>query len=174
MTGLLLLSVDGCTNYTVLSEAHRAQGNALQNNPTCDHNLVTGWYRFQGAAGDRMADKCVLQYRCGTERPVWLQGAHPGVTEGVVTRAVCYSYRDSCCTWRGDIKVKNCSSYYVYELQKLPSCSYRYCGNAGTGKLHSISECFKTKHKMRFKYVEVNTLKTTGKQEKHEDGAFLM
>ena len=140
MTGLLLLSVDGCTNHTVLSEVYRAQRNALQNNLTCDNNLVTGWYRFQGAAGDRMADKCVLQYRCGAERPGWLNGAHPGIAEGVVTRTVCYSYRNNCCDQRNVIKVKNCGSYYVYELPKSRSCSFRYCGNASAGKLHSISE----------------------------------
>ena len=129
-----LLSVDGCKSYTVLSEADRAQGNVLQNNLRCDDNLVTGWYRFQGAAGERMADKCVLMYRCGTEHPGWLDGTHPTVVEGVVTRRVCYTGGDSCCFSSNAIKVKNCSSYYVYELQKPLYCNRRYCGNAGTGK----------------------------------------
>ena len=76
-----------------------------------------------------MADKCVLVYRCGTERPFSLNGAHPAVTEGVVTRTVCSDClggSDSC--WvKNIIKVKNCSSYYVYEL---PRTYYRYFGNA--------------------------------------------
>ena len=142
---VLSLSVDGCLNYTVLNEADRAQGNALQNNLRCHDNLVTGWYRFQGAAGDRMPDKCVLQYRCGAYAPGWLDGIHPTVTEGVVTRKVCYHYNGDCCRWRNIIKVKNCSSYYVYEIQGLVnaySCG-RHCGNAGAGNLHSISELFK-------------------------------
>ena len=134
---LFLLEVDGCTNYTVLREADRAQGNAEPPHNKSDEDLVTGWYRFQGAAGDRMPDKCVLMYHCGTKYPGWLNGSHPTVAEGEVTRKVCYTDY-SHCWWRSNIiKVKNCSSYYVYELQRTtywrPS---RYCGNAGAGKLH--------------------------------------
>ena len=137
---MFLLSVDGCTNYTVLSEADRAQRNTLQNIVRCDNNLVTGWYRFHGAAGDRMADKCIPQFHCGTHAPGWLNGTHPTVADGVVTRKVCYHYSHTCCIWSNVIKVKNCSSYYVYELQRPSGCDLRYCGNAGAGKLHSISE----------------------------------
>ena len=133
---LFLLEVDGCTNYTVLREADRAQGNAESPHNKSDRRVVTGWYRFQGAAGDRMLDKCVFWYRCGTEHPGWLKGTHPTVAEGEVTRKVCYTYYIDCCWMSSIIKVKNCSSYYVYELQRTPDGNYRYCGNAGTGKLH--------------------------------------
>ena len=128
--------MDGCTNYTVLSEADRAQGNAQPPYSRNDYGLLTGWYRFQGAAGDRMPDKCVLMYRCGTEYPGWLNGSHPTVTEGMVTRTVCYSDYSDCCLGINIIKVKNCSSYYVYELQRTSRRYSRYCGNAGAGKLH--------------------------------------
>ena len=63
---LFPLQVDGCTNYSVLDEADRAQGNVLQSHWRSDNGLVTGWYRFQGAAGNRMPDKCVLRLRCCT------------------------------------------------------------------------------------------------------------
>jgi len=131
---LFLPEVDGCTNYTALSEANRAQGNAERPHEKDDNSLVTGWYRFQGVAGDRMPDKCVLLYRCGTKYPGWLNGTHPTVAEGEVNREVCYN-RDlgDCCGSSNIIKVKNCGSYYVYELQKT---LYRYCGNGGAGKLH--------------------------------------
>ena len=159
--------MDGCTNYAVLSEADRAQGNTLQNNLNhvkCDNNLVTGWYRFQGAAGDRMADKCVLMYRCGTKYPGWLDGTHPTVAEGVVTRKVCYHDWYSCCPYSTITRVKNCTSFYVYELQRPHHCNFRYCGNAGgAGKLHSISESFWTNLKIKFKHVVVNTPKTIRK-----------
>ena len=137
-----------CSNYAVLNEADRAQGNAMQDpyeNVKCDDNLVTGWYRFHGAAGDQMADKCVLKYRCGTWYPGWLNGTHPTVAEGVVTRKVCYSIHYNCCYWSNNIKVKNCGSYYVYELQKPPDCNLRYCGNAGAGKLPSKTDFFLNK-----------------------------
>ena len=133
---MFLLEVDGCTNYTVLSEADRAQGNAQPPYSKSDRGLVTGWYRFQGAAGDGIADKCVPMDRCGTNHRGWLDGMHPSVTEGVVTRTVCYSYLHVCCWLSNFIKVKNCSSYYVYELPRTPFKTSRYCGNAGVGKLH--------------------------------------
>ena len=130
---MFLLEVDGCINYRDLSEADRAQGNAQPPHNRNDTGLVTGWYRFRGAAGDRMPDKYVLTYRCGTVSPGWLNGSHPTAAEGVVTRTVFYSgYRSSC--WASNIiKVKNCNSYYVYELQRT---GFRYCGNVIAGKLH--------------------------------------
>ena len=132
---MFLLEVDGCTNYTVLSEADRAQG-STQHYDRDDSGLVTGWYRFQGAAGDRMPDKCVLMYRCGTKYPGWLNGTHPTVAEGVVTRTVCFSGWGSCCYRSNIIKMKNCNGYYVYELHRTTYWYSRYCGNAGAGKLH--------------------------------------
>ena len=132
---LFPLQVDGCTNYSVLDEADRAQGNVLQSHWRSDNELVTGWYRFQGAAGDRMPDKCVLRFRCGTTHPGWLNGTHPTIADGVVTRTVCFSGMTDCCLWHNIIQVKNCSSYYVYELQRPYLSNLRYCGNAGAGKL---------------------------------------
>ena len=126
--------MDGCKKYTVLKGADRSQGNTLQNNLRCDNNLVTGWYRFQGAAGDRMLDKCVLQYRCGTEHPGWLDGTHPTVAGRVVLLKVCFSGYRGCCDWSYYVRVQNCGSYYVYELKMPTTCNLRYCGNAGAGK----------------------------------------
>ena len=128
--------MDGCRNYTVLDEADRAQGNAQPPHNRGDNSLLTGWYRFQGAAGDRMPDKSVLMYRCGTVGPGWLNGIHPTVAEGVVTRTVCYTLNSACCLLSNIIKVKNCSSYHVYELQRTLNSLFGYCGNAGAGKLH--------------------------------------
>ena len=129
------LGEDGCTNYTVLSEANRAQGNAQPPHNRGDWDLGNGWYRFQGAAGDRMLDKCVPPYRCGTKIPGWLNGSHPTATEGDVARTVCFSGFSNCCWQSAVIKVKNCSSYYVYQLQNTSKPDSRYCGNAGAGRL---------------------------------------
>ena len=145
-TVVSLLTVDGCNNYTVLSEADRAQGHiVIDNNYRCDRDdLVPGWYRFQGAAGDRMADKCVLEHHCGTQYPGWLNGTHPTVSEGVVSRLVCYPHNyyywqrnqsSNCCFFSNNIRVRNCGAFVVYELQKPPDCNLRYCGNGNAGKL---------------------------------------
>ena len=123
-----------CNNYRVLNGGDRAQGNALKGNYKCDGDLIPVWYRFQGAAGDRIADKCVPVERCGTFAPGWMKGNHPTVAEGVVTREVCYHIHE-CCSWTGNIRVKNCGGYFVYKLEWGPGCPARYCGNGGAGKL---------------------------------------
>ena len=132
---MLLLLVNGCKNYSVLGEADLADRKVLRSHWRCDNELVTSWYRFQEAAGDRMPDKCLLRSRCGTTHPGWLNGTHPTIADGVVTRKVCFSGRTDCCLRRYIIKVKNCSSYYVYELQRSSWSNFSYCGNAGVGKL---------------------------------------
>ena len=140
-----LLTVNGCKNYAILSEADRAQGHIVINsNYRCDRDdLVPGWYRFQEAAGDRMADKCVPGNHCGTAASGWLNGAHPTVAEGVVTRRVCYHnyhnylwyWSSNCCRWSNSIRVRNCGAFFVYELQNPPACNLRYCGNGIAGNL---------------------------------------
>jgi len=129
-----LLTVDGCHNYTVLNEADRAQGHMSSNYGNDQFDLVPGWYRFQGAAGDRMADKCIPMDHCGTVYPGWLSGAHPTVAEGVVIRRVCFS-ADYCCYRYQNIRVKNCGAYFVYALPR-PYCNHfsRYCGDGSDGK----------------------------------------
>ena len=125
-----LFTVDGCHNYIVLSEADRAQGHIVINasNYRGDYfDLEPGWYRFQGAAGDRMADKCVPMDHCGT----WLNGTHPTVAEGVVIRRVCFH---NCRYDYQYIRVKNCGAYFVYALPRLYYPVYRYCGNGRGGK----------------------------------------
>ena len=135
---LFPLQVNGCQNYSVLEEAVRAQGNVKPyTSPGFDSKLVTGWYRFKEAAGDRMPDKCVSQPSCGTMFPGWLNDTHPTIADGAVTRKVCFRGERGCCSLHVIIKVMNCSSYYVYELQRcLPFPWHcRYCGNALAGKL---------------------------------------
>ena len=117
-----------------------------------DYNyLVPGWYRFQGAAGFRIADKCVPMDHCGTRYPGWLNGTHPTVAEGAVLRRVCFSTYQ-CCSWYQNIRVKNCGAYFVYALPTRYHYYYyyyyyyhfydyyyyrdfRYCGNGRAGKI---------------------------------------
>ena len=128
-----LLTVDGCNNYTVLRKAARAQGHIAINgsNYRCNKDdLIPGWYRFQGAAGDRMADKCVPVNHCGSRWSGWLYGAHPSMADSVVTRTVYFSSSYTCWDWYQNIRIKNCGTYFVYEFPRTySSCSARYCGN---------------------------------------------
>ena len=151
--------MDGCNNYTVLGEADRAQGHIMINsNYRCDRDdLAPGWYRFQGAAGDRMADRCVPRHHCGTHHPGWINDTHPTVAEGVVITTVCFSWSHTCCYWTQIIRIKNCGAYFVYELPRTYNCYARYCGNASAGKLHRmhlhvIISVSSQKHQFTFKF----------------------
>ena len=84
---------------------------------------------MMGNAGDQIPEECVPTGRCGTWAPGWLNGRHPTVEEGIVTREVCYHWNNKGCYWKNDIRVRNCGNYYVYELQPPPVCNLRYCGN---------------------------------------------
>ena len=85
-----------------------------------------------------MQNKSVLTGCCGIIHPGWLESTQPTVAEGVVTRKVCFRGPQNCCAWSNIIKVKNCSDYYVFELQRMPLYEYRYCANASACKFHSL------------------------------------
>ena len=88
-----------------------------------------------GEAGDHIPEKCVPKYHCGTNAPGWLDGKHPTVQEGVVTRQICYHWSHRCCLWKDNIKIRNCGDYYVYQLNGTGGCYLRYCGET-SGKFY--------------------------------------
>ena len=94
----------------------------------CDKQLLGGWYRFVGAAGTKMPTTRVQPFRCGTYWSGWLNGTHPTVEDGEVSRMVCFSDKRADCRHTNIISVKNCGYYYVYKLFKTPICPSRYCG----------------------------------------------
>ena len=95
--------------------------------------MIKGWYRFNGDAGNKMADSRVATYYCGTHAPGYLTGGHPSEAQGIVQRKVCYHWSANYCRWSSNIRVRNCGDFYVYELSKPPACSLRYCGNGRQG-----------------------------------------
>ncbi|XP_039507439.1 sushi, nidogen and EGF-like domain-containing protein 1 isoform X2 [Pimephales promelas] len=97
----------------------------------CDTEVIwSGWYRLfiQGQSA-QMPDTCVDVYSCGTFSPLWLDGGHPTVEDGVVTRDVCGKWSSNCCWFRSNtIKVKACpGNYYVYEFVSPVTCHLAYC-----------------------------------------------
>ena len=135
-----------CNTYIALSGADRSRNYIGERfSPRCDDSLQPGFYRFQGAAGNRMPTSCLSRQRCNTDAPGWLNGAHPAVEEGVVYRDVCFHFSDNCCWWTRTIRVRNCGTYFLYYLDRPPHCSLRYCGN-GVGKFNLpssfLSFCF--------------------------------
>ena len=121
-----------CSHYTNLEDSGRALTSRRRAQSQCDDVLTPGWYRFQGDAGNQMATTCVDINHCGTNAPGWMKGDHPTVAQGASNVQVCFHWAENCCHWYLNIRVRNCSGYYVYELKKPPRCRLRYCGNGET------------------------------------------
>lgn len=126
-----------CQNYQNLTSADRKATFQSQKPYLCDSSLGPGWFHFQGDAGVRMPTSCVPGKRCGSHATGWLNGTHPSVADGVVTRQVCFHWKegggvmDCCYRFKSfTIQVVNCGSYFVYHFQGTPqsTCSLRYCG----------------------------------------------
>ncbi|XP_073252207.1 uncharacterized protein [Porites lutea] len=121
--------VSECQNYGSLNSGDRKitypnyQG-------YCDSAIGPGWFRFEGSAGTRMPTSCPPTYRCNTYATGWLNGGHPTVADGQVSRTACFQWSGNCCLWSTNIKVRNCGSYYVYYLSGTAGghCNLRYCG----------------------------------------------
>ncbi|KTF73094.1 hypothetical protein cypCar_00044330 [Cyprinus carpio] len=125
--------VDPCYNYTSLDETWRATDNYHYNYyGMCDYNVEwNGWYRmFYNGENAQMPESCVNQGMCGTYEPLWLNGPHPQLEDGVVTRQVCVSSWFGCCDYTSHpIRVKACpGNYYVYEFVKPTFCG-AYCAD---------------------------------------------
>jgi len=76
-----------------------------------------------------MSTTCLYGNKCGTNYPGWLKANHPTVAEGEIEGQVCFKKYDDCdrfCPFK--IKVKNCTSYYIYKLRRTEGCPERYCG----------------------------------------------
>ena len=117
---------DICQDYQPLMDGTRKYDYVTVNSK-CD-SAPNGWYRFEGAAGTKMVTKCpVSMNKCDASFPAWLSEDHPTVAEGAVQRKVCIRRDGKCCYSSVYIQVKNCSSYYIYNLVHPGFCNTRYC-----------------------------------------------
>ena len=125
---MFICLVDGCHHYQNLTEAERKYDHDDTKDGKCDDNLYgEGWYRFQGAAGTKMATKSPGTHKCGAPYPAWLDGVHPTVAEGTVRRIVCIN-KNGVCKEQSFVDVKNCTFYYVYKFYFSNECPFRYSG----------------------------------------------
>eukprot|EP00112_Aurelia_sp_Birch-Aquarium-sp1_P020509 Seg53.16 transcript_id=Seg53.16/GoldUCD/mRNA.D3Y31 product="Pancreatic secretory granule membrane major glycoprotein GP2" protein_id=Seg53.16/GoldUCD/D3Y31 len=150
MPFMLLLSIDDvssqCQNYQILSDATRYIGYVDGTYSMCDSGLASRWYRFMGNAGSKILDyNPGLQpntFGCKTHAAGWLNGQHPSVADGEVSRTVCFIWWQSNnigdpilnCKWSTSIKIRNCGSFFVYYLVSTGNCYLRYCGAGRNGK----------------------------------------
>ena len=126
---IIIFSISECQNYGSLNSADR-KITYPASSYYCDNGIGPGWFRFEGSAVTRMPTSCPPRDRCDTSAPGWMNGGHPTVVDGQVSRRVCFHWRGNCCYWSTNISVRNCGSYYVYYLSGTPSgyCPLRYCG----------------------------------------------
>ena len=147
----LFLYISECQNYGSLNSHTRKITYSYSSGSYCDSGIGPGWFRFERSAGTRMPTSCPPINRCGTSATGWLNGGHPTVAEGQVSRTVCFHWNSRCCNWSTNIKVRNCGSYYVYYLSGTPvGCSLRYCGtNWKQGASKVIHNAIKKRKKKR-------------------------
>ncbi|XP_012587254.1 PREDICTED: uromodulin [Condylura cristata] len=120
-----LVCADPCQAYSALGQYWRSAEYGA--GYSCDSGL-SGWYRFVGQGGVRMAETCVPVLRCNTAAPMWLNGTHPSIEEGIVSRRACAHWSGHCCLWEAPVQVKACAGgYYVYNLTAPPECYLAYC-----------------------------------------------
>ncbi|XP_044129853.1 uromodulin-like [Bufo gargarizans] len=94
---------------------------------------LSGWYRFVGSGGDRLADFCPSVGSCYTRYPMWMNGTHPDPSDGIVNRTVCANYYGYCCYWTSDVKIKACpGGFYVYKFSTPPEYYSGYCTDPST------------------------------------------
>ncbi|XP_035668227.1 uncharacterized protein LOC118410561 [Branchiostoma floridae] len=128
-----------CATHTSINEPRRSS--AFVPGPTdaliCDNVLPAGWYRFvTDDSGGKMPETCVEQFHCGTQVPVWLNGAHPTDYQAV-DREGCMNYGvpGDCCTLTVQIQVQRCPAsngnpdFFVYNLQPTFACDIVYCAD---------------------------------------------
>ena len=118
-----------CPQYINLTDADRKYGPDTTGVPKCD-DALHGWYRFHGDAGRKMMTTCPSINKCGGGFSAWLNDDHPAVAQGSVQKKVCLrrSEPGDCCVNSYYTDVRNCGSYFIYNL--LPSfvCDFRSCG----------------------------------------------
>ncbi|XP_017214140.2 uncharacterized protein [Danio rerio] len=138
---------DPCFHYAALDQSWRAT-NYSTRNVACDRRVDwKGWYRlFYRGKTIQMPERCVKVEKCGTHSPLWLDGGHPRIRDGVVTRKVCGNWKNNCCMFKSNpIQVKACrGNYYVYKFVKPVACHLAYCSDINTlvcGKCKKSESC---------------------------------
>ncbi|XP_021375515.1 von Willebrand factor D and EGF domain-containing protein-like [Mizuhopecten yessoensis] len=113
-------------NHELLDDPWRST--AISAGTVYENDLLIneGWYRSVSGAGGTIPRTAPGSGKCGTRNPVWMDDTLPtnGETKSVTMCAVgvfspCFP------TW-STVRVKNCGSFYVYDLKRTPG-DYGYC-----------------------------------------------
>ena len=127
-----------CFQYRILDEETRSDRIEISDihNSYCDREgredtslrwKGEGYYRFMEPSGTMMPESSLGEYHCGTHYSGWLNGSHPMEIGLEVEMKACFLNGNTECYYKANIKVTNCSTYYVYYLEEVPACYARYC-----------------------------------------------
>ncbi|XP_059817421.1 pancreatic secretory granule membrane major glycoprotein GP2-like [Hypanus sabinus] len=141
---------DPCGTRTILDQPWRSTDcshtECTHGQWMSDGHLEVGWYRFNSSGGWKIPETVVPQYHCSGVYPGWLNGPHPSVGEGEVTRTVCFTVSENTCYWRREIGLKNCSGYFVYRLWPTPVGTAVYCTDLEFSTLEQSTGLTTTEH----------------------------
>lgn len=140
LLGVTTPSSDPCSDYKILDDHWRDVLNFHGQYYGYDDTLVewNGWYRlYLNGETAQMSEWCVSFSGCGGDTGLYLNGSHPRLEDGVVTREVLgtsWRWNSQCGYYTSSsIQVKACGgNYYVYKLVK-PEVSIprpTYCAGA--------------------------------------------
>ena len=101
----------------------------------CDiDETSTEWFRFSGAAGNRMLNKCPKTSGCGVEISYWTDEKMPKVV-GLIAEVIVYGQKGTNCAYKTKrIRVTKCSQKandYIYRQlseKTNTTCSEAFCG----------------------------------------------
>ncbi|XP_076103005.1 von Willebrand factor D and EGF domain-containing protein-like [Mytilus galloprovincialis] len=95
--------------------------------PINDVMLTDGWYRIFSSNGDDMPTEAPNAMKCGTWYPIWLNDTLPLATDDIVSKKVCLRSFKFECSESWNIDIKNCSSFFVYNLVSSITENSAYC-----------------------------------------------
>ncbi|XP_071123918.1 uncharacterized protein [Mytilus edulis] len=114
-------------NHKTIDQWQRSTKNVVSAGRICDSDIENGWYRPNSKAGNLMPTKCVHGgFKCGTGKPIWMNGSYPS-DGSIVNATACAASYHGCCNISYAIQVKNCSTFYIYNLTRTNGCSQAYC-----------------------------------------------
>jgi len=105
----------------------------------CDQQPRHGWAPGNWTSfGDRMIPTTDPgSANCGAMSAGWMQGTVPAISDGLVTRTLCYSWAAGgqhwSCRWSSQIQVVNCGSMYLYRIPPSAGCDLGFCTTLAAG-----------------------------------------
>ncbi|XP_053384588.1 fibropellin-1-like isoform X6 [Mercenaria mercenaria] len=125
-----------CKNHTIVNDSTRLTSITKVSNESalCD-NFAPGWYRFGATLKGAMTTECPADSQCGSDMQIWINDTLPTTTDDIVKKQICVKTDSECCGMERQVRIKNCTKYFVYFLVPSPAdlCA-RYC-------MQDIDEC---------------------------------